>query len=81
MDIQKEIMSAIDSLIKERMPNISSDVLAMVLEIKDNKYRVVLGGADRWVINGIGVEIAVCDRVWVRIPNGNISQAFIEAKI
>ena len=81
MDIQREIMSAIDTLIKERMPNASYDVLAVVLEIKDNKYRVMLGGADRWVVNGIGVTLAVGDKVWVRVPNAHLQQAFIEAKI
>ena len=83
MDIQKEIIKSIEIMMKDsnHSPTASSDVLAVILEIKDKKYRVQIYGTDRWVINGIGVDLKVGDKVWIRIPNGAVHQSFIEAKI
>lgn len=83
MDIQREIIKSIEIMMKDsnHSPTTSSDVLAVILEIKDKKYRVQIYGVDRWVINGIGVDLKVGDKVWVRIPNGVVHQSFIEAKI
>lgn len=80
MDIQNEIIQAIDILIKKRLPVTRMDIPTVVLGVQGDKYKVNIDGADYNVKDGIGLNPTVGTKVWVHLPNGKINQAYIAAK-
>lgn len=81
MDIQSEIIKAIDIMIVKRLENlkISTDVASVVQDIKGNKYKVAINGNEIWVKCGTNISVSKGSLVWIHIPNGNIKDAFILA--
>ena len=55
-------------------------IASVITEVKDNKYKVVVNGAEYWVKDGIGLDLKIGTPVWLYKPNGNINQMFIMAK-
>lgn len=69
MTIKDEIKQSIRMIVKKEIQNlnISRDVTAVVMEIKGDKYKVSINGADYWLKDGIGLNLSVGTQVWVRI--------------
>jgi len=80
MDIQNEIIQAIDILIKKRLPVTRVDIPTVILGVQGDKYKVNIDGVDYNVKDGIGLNPTVGTKVWVHLPNGKINQAYIAAK-
>lgn len=69
MNIQKEIIQTIETLVKKEIQKQSQsrDVVSVVTGIKGDKYKVTIDGAEYWLKDGIGLNLAVGTQVWVRI--------------
>lgn len=69
MTIKDEIKQSIRMIVKKEIQNlnISRDVTSVVMEIKGDKYKVSINGADYWLKDGIGLNLNVGTQVWVRI--------------
>ena len=70
--VQKEIQK-----LKSSVPR---DVPSVVTGISGNKYKVNIDGGEYWIKDGIGLGLTVGMSVWVHVPNGKYTQAFIMAK-
>ena len=81
MDIQGEIIKAIDVIVAKRLEKtqISTDVASVVQEVSGNKYKVTINGVKSWVKCGTDLTLNVGTAVWVHVPNGNINDSFIIA--
>ena len=80
MDIQNEIIQAIDILIKKRLPVAQVDIPTVILGTQGDKYKVNIDGADYYVKDGIGLNPTAGTKVWVHLPNGKMNQAYIAAR-
>lgn len=73
-DIQDEIIKTIEIMVngvlKKKMKTSSRDVATVILENKDDKYRVNIDGHDYWLKDGIGLGLKVGMPVWIRVVNG-----------
>jgi hypothetical protein len=80
--IQDEIFKSIEALVKEKLDSykISRDIASVVTSKSGSKYHVLIDGGDYIVKDGVGVSPSVGTAVWVRIPNGNYTDAYICAK-
>lgn len=69
MTVKEEIKQSIKTIVQKEIQklNISRDVTAVVMEIKGNKYKVSIDGADYWLKDGIGLNLSIGTQVWVRI--------------
>lgn len=57
------------------------DVATVVAEVKNNKYKVTIDGAEYWLKDGVGITgLSTGTPVWVHLPNGKIGDAYIAAK-
>lgn len=81
MDIQKEIINAIDVMIKKSLEKYrtSQDIASVVQEISGSKYKVLINGNTFWIPCGTNLTLSVGKPVWVHIPNGDTKKAFILA--
>ena len=81
MDIQEEIIKAIELIVERKITNSSpvQTVASIVKEVKEDKYLVAINGADYWVKNGTDITLTMGIPVWVHIP-GDLNNAFIIAK-
>lgn len=79
---KQEIIQTVENLINSKMKNITvnTDEPSVVTEISNNKYKVTINGNDYWVKDGVGISPTVGMPVWIHIPNGKYTQAFIMAK-
>lgn len=83
MDIKQEIINAINIIVDRRIQSLSNnDVLAMIMEVDStrDRYKVKINGIDKWVKDGVGISPTVGQSVWIRIPNGQIKDAYIQAR-
>lgn len=80
MDIQNEIIQAIDILIQKRLPTTRMDIPTVVLGVEGDKYRVNIDGIDYNVKDGVNINPTIGTKVWLHCPNGKINQAYIAAK-
>lgn len=81
MNIQEEILKSIELMLQKALEkHQTSDVASVVTEIKNNKYKVTINGADYWVKDGVGIKPAVGTLVWIHVPNGQIGNAYISAR-
>lgn len=84
MSIKDELIRTIDIRINKIINKIASiknrDVVAVVKEINGDKYRVDIDGYNYWMKDGVGIALSVGSSVWVRIPEGKMSLAYICAK-
>lgn len=78
MTVQEEILNGIETIIQKAINRLDNrDASSVVLEIKNNSYKVTINGADYWIKDGVGVTPAVGTSVWIYIPFGNIKNAYI----
>lgn len=80
MDIQQEIIQAIDILIQKRVSSTPMDIPTVVLGVDGDTYKVNIDGVDYNVKDGINLNPTIGTKVWVHLPNGKINQAYIAAK-
>lgn len=80
MDIQSEIIQAIEVLIKKNLPPSRLDIPTVVLGIEGDTYLVQIDGGQYYVKDGINLNPTIGTKVWVHLPNGKINQAYIAAK-
>ena len=69
---QERLLQTIEILIEKAMRKrmSSRDVATVILENKDDKYRVNIDGHDYWLKDGIGLGLKVGMPVWIRVVNG-----------
>lgn len=84
MSVKDEIKQAIKISVQKEIQKLKSkmtrDEVAVVMEIKGDKYRVDINGYSYWIKDGVGIVLSVGTGVWIRIPEGNMSFAYICAK-
>lgn len=80
MDIQNEIIQAIDILIQKRVSSTPMDIPTVVLGVDGDTYKVNIDGIEYSVKDGINLNPTVGTKVWLHCPNGKINQAYIAAK-
>lgn len=81
MDIQNEIIKSIDIIVSKYMEKYQFlDAPSVVLEVKNNKYKVNINGGDYYVKDGVNINPTVGTAVWIHIPNGDIKNAYISAR-
>lgn len=76
------ILNAVDYAIEKKMGNLKQNYVLTTIKAtsaskKRYPYIVVINGSEYRVMNGLGVNFAVGDRVWVHIPDGDYSKAYI----
>lgn len=82
MTLKEDIIKAIEELAKKeiRKLSIGKDVPTVIMGTSGEKYKVIIDGAEHWIKDGVGLGLSVGTSVWVRIPEGNMSFAYICAK-
>lgn len=80
MDIQNEIIQAIDILIQKRVSSAPMDIPTVVLGVNGDTYKIIIDGIEYNVRDGVNINPTVGTKVWVHCPNGKINQAYIAAK-
>lgn len=85
-DTNKFIIDSIEMFIDKKLERvINSDRMAVVLgtKMKGRKtlYRVQMDGGEYLVYDGIGLKPEPNTKVWIHIPNGNLENAYIAARI
>lgn len=85
-DTNKFIIDSIEMFINKKLERvINNDRMAVVLgtKMKGRKtlYRVQMDGGEYLVYDGIGLKPEPNTKVWVHIPNGNLENAYIAARI
>ena len=79
---RQEIYQTVENLVNGRLKNINTsiDVATVVTGISNGKYKVTINGNDYWVKDGVNISPTIGMAVWVHVPNGKYTQAFIMAK-
>ena len=81
MNIQKEIIKSIDIIVQKRIEakvgSISYDVAATIEAVSSGKYQVTISGTTYLLQVGTSITPSVNDTVWVHVPNGKLTNAFI----
>lgn len=69
MSIQDEIIKTVETIVQKYIGrlNVSRDVVSVVTAISGNKYKVNIDGTDYWVKDGIGLNLTIGTKVWIRI--------------
>ena len=80
MDIQNEIIQAIEIMVAKRVSSTPMDIPTVVIGVDRDYYKVNIDGAEYSVKDGINLNPTVGTKVWVHLPNGKINQAYIAAK-
>ena len=85
-DTNKFIIDSIEMFINKKLERvINNDRMAVVTGTKMHrrkiKYMVQMDGGEYLVNYGIGLAPKPNTRVWVHIPNGNLENAYIAARI
>jgi len=85
-DTNKYIIDSIEMFINKKLERvINNDRMAVVLgtKMKGRKTlcRVQMDGGEYLVNDGIGLKPEPNTKVWVHIPNGNLENAYIAARI
>lgn len=79
--IQDKIIDTIETIVNKTLEKYirTRDVVSAVTDIKNNKYEISIDGKKYWVKDGVNISPGKGTMVWVRIPDGKINMAFIEA--
>ena len=82
MTLREEVIQTAENIAKSFLNNItvSTDEPSVVTGISNGKYKVTINGNDYWVKDGVNISPTIGMPVWVHIPNGKYTQAFIMAK-
>lgn len=81
MSVQDELINTIETIVRKAADNLNRtrDVMSVVTGFNSGLYEVIIDGQKCWVKDGINISPNTGTNVWVRIPDGNISLAYIEA--
>ena len=79
MDIKNEIIKTIEILIDKRIPKGFQDIPTVILGQQGNKYKVKIDGVEHWVKDGVQLHPAIGKSVWIHLPNGKLTDAYIAA--
>ena len=79
MDIQQEIIGAINALMDKGMPLPNVEVPTVILAIEGDKYKINLNGSEYYAKNGLGVELTVGQSVWVKSLGNSSTNYYIIA--
>lgn len=79
MNIQEEILNSIDVMIQKSLEKqlTTKTVPSIVEGISDDKYIVTVNGNKCKVYDSVGCNPGIGKGVWVQIPDGDITKAFI----
>lgn len=79
--IQDKIISTIETIVNKTLEkhNLTRDVVSAITGIKNDKYEITIDGKKYWVKDGVNISPKKGNLVWVRIPDGKINMAYIEA--
>ena len=85
-ETNKFIIDSIEMCINKKLERfINNDRMAVVLGTKTKgrktRYRVQMDGAEYLVSDGIDLKPELNTKVWVHIPNGNLENAYIAARM
>lgn len=76
MNIFDEIVGAIDIITSKKMKNISTFGFCSVIEINNNKCKVIYNG-NKYNLPFYGNTPVINNKYPIFLPNGDLSQAFI----
>lgn len=81
LNISDKIIDAIEKMVGQAVASSqNNDVRTAIMGVPSaNQYTVMIGGAEYVVPSGIGITFSVGDLVWVHLPNGSITDAYIAA--
>ncbi len=80
MDIKQEIIATIELLIDKKISSAPSDIPAVVLGVRRDKYHVNINGVDYYLKDGVNLNPKIGTAVWIHCPNGKLNAAYIAAK-
>lgn len=82
LNIQEEIFKSIENIVRKIMEtsHIPLVVPSAIVDARTDKYAVTINGNNYLVKNGTGVELERGNLVWVTVPDGDYTKAFICAK-
>ena len=83
LNIQEEIFKSIETIVQKILEksNITKVVPSIVIDTKGSKYVVTINGTNYVVEDGIGFsDLHRSSPVWVTVPSGDFSKAYISAK-
>ena len=85
MDIQNEILRAIELMVEKSIEkHTTTEFKSVVEEIDNDLYKITYEGHSYWVKDGVNCSPTVGSLVWLRCPNGiatNPKNLYICAKI
>ena len=79
MDIQNEIIKSIEVMIDKSLERYDATTTkaGVVQSINNDRYLVVIDGVEYNVYDAVGCDPGIGKGVWVQIPNGRVTDAFI----
>lgn len=81
MNIQEEIIKSIavmiDKSLEEQDSKLTKTKAGIVKSINDDRYQVEIDGVEYNVYDSVGCDPGIGKGVWVQIPNGRVTDAFI----
>lgn len=79
--IQDKIINTIEIIVNKTLEKYirTRDVVSAVTGIRNDKYEITIDGKKYWVKDGVNISPKKGTMVWVRIPDGKINMAYIEA--
>lgn len=82
MTLREEIIQTVENIVNGHLKKltIGNDVPSVVTGISGDKYKVAINNGEYWVKDGVNISPTVGMAVWVHVPNGKYTQAFIMAK-
>ena len=83
LNIQEEIFKSIETIVQKILEksNLTKIVPSVIVDKKGSKYVVTINGTNYVVEDGIGFSgLHTSSPVWVTVPNGDYSKAYISAK-
>ena len=83
LDIQEEIFKSIETIVQKviEQSHLTQVVASVVVDQKRDKYVVTINGTNYIVKDGIGFnDLHRSSPVWVTVPNGDYTKAYISAK-
>lgn len=81
--VADSILNAIEIIVQKYTAGLQNNFIKSAIKSVTTKgqYVVVLNGSEYVVSSGVGIQFSAGDLVWVHVPNGNYSDAYISATI
>lgn len=78
--ILNTIKFALDKMLEPLKQQQDKRAVIKGIESTTGKYVCEINGHEYKLFDGIGIKLSINDVVWIRIPNGNMNDAYICAK-